>query len=579
MPTGNEDRTFLDRALSLADQGIPVFPLAPGTKRPRFKKGHEFGDGFRSATTHKPTIRRMWRLGGYDCNIGIPTGPESGLFVIDVDNKGAGAAANDKAIHDALGLTEWPMSYLVLTPSGGWHRGYRCPPQADLLGIGTEQLGPGVDHRGPGGYVVAAGSVVDGTVYEVVVDVDELAELPAAVVDILTAKRAEDERQRAEPMTGPVGAPATFAELWTEVGITLRSGDQLYLCPFHNDHHPSLRINADTGAWFCHATSCLRHGGYRMLWREVRPSTKLPGGEGSLSDEDRRVLDACWALLDDITLFQTSSDHKAFTVLVRAAERKGSLALGVPIRWLGEEAGFNAWTSREVLRRLVGGGFIARAEVQGTTAHGYAICTPVARSDAETPQSYDAVGHGGLGIRGLGIRDVEVDALPTSNDALRHGGLGASYKTATYLMHQGKDTITGIQEALDYKASTTITRHLKTLMTGNFVIKEGDLYRWVTPDTETLDEYARLCGVAGKGEEARRQHAHDREGYQAHQDWLKERMTISRQLAKERRRNRRDVDELTIPGNDDPYTVIKGRRVDNTTGEVIDSTELEGGTP
>ena len=55
-------------------------------------------------------------------------------------------------------------------------------------------------------------------------------------------------------------------------------------------------------------------------------------------------------------------------------------------------------------------------------------------------------------------------------------------------------------------------------------------------------------------------------------------MTISRQLAKERRSNRRDVDEPTIPGNDDPYTVIKGRRVDNTTGEVIDTTGPEGGT-
>ena len=98
MPTGNEDRTFLDRALWLADQGIPVFPLAPGTKRPRFKKGHEFGDGFRSATTHKPTIRRMWRLGGYDCKSEIATGPESGLFVIDVDNKGVWAAANDRAL-------------------------------------------------------------------------------------------------------------------------------------------------------------------------------------------------------------------------------------------------------------------------------------------------------------------------------------------------------------------------------------------------------------------------------------------------------------------------------------------------
>jgi len=133
-------------------------------------------------------------------------------------------------------------------------------------------------------------------------------------------------------------------------------------------------------------------------------------------------------------------------------------------------------------------------------------------------------------------------------------------------MHQGKDTSLGIREALGYKTTTTITRHLKTLITANLVIREGELYRWVPPDTETLDEYAQAAGTAGKGEEAKRQHQHDREGYQAHQDYLAQKMTTSRQWAKERHLRQR-------------HTTVKGHTVDYTTGEVIDSTEADGGSP
>lgn len=31
------------------------------------------------------------------------------------------------------------------------------------------------------------------------------------------------------------------------------------LCPFHDDRHPSLSINLETGSWFCHA--CMIGGG------------------------------------------------------------------------------------------------------------------------------------------------------------------------------------------------------------------------------------------------------------------------------------------------------------------------------
>ena len=377
-------------------------------------------------------------------------------------------------------------------------------------------------------------------------------------------------------------SPATFAELWAEAGITLRVGNLMYSCPWHGaDVHPSLRIDSAKQKWLCFA--CNRHGGYRMLWREVRPGFQIPGGEGQLSDEDRAVLDRCDALAQDISLFQTHQTIGPIWPPLEQPGSKGSLELGVPGRWLAEEAGFHERTSRAVLKRLVAGGRIERCEVPGTTAGGYRVLDPLNRTLNETPQSYDTGGAVRASVSHMPYRkgmDALTphplpDGLPIGHDAIRHGGLGAAYKTATHLMHHTKDTVPGIQKALGYKSPRSIYTHLKKLITAQLVIKDGDLYRWVEPDQQSLDEYAQLCGVAGKGEAAKRQHQHDRETYQAHQDYLAQKMTTSRQRRAQRRLEA-ELDQCTIPANLDPYSRLL---VNNTTGELIDSTEPVEHTP
>ena len=67
-------------ALEYAEKGIPVFPLVPNEKTPLTK------NGFKDATTDLSVINRLWDKTP-DANIGIPTGKESGWFVVDVDNK------------------------------------------------------------------------------------------------------------------------------------------------------------------------------------------------------------------------------------------------------------------------------------------------------------------------------------------------------------------------------------------------------------------------------------------------------------------------------------------------------------
>src|SRR5690349_17712054 len=76
--TGNEDAgKALKAALEYAARGIPVFPCRRETKRPRTPHG------FLDATTETAVIERWWRRWP-DAMIGMPTGPASGIAVLDL---------------------------------------------------------------------------------------------------------------------------------------------------------------------------------------------------------------------------------------------------------------------------------------------------------------------------------------------------------------------------------------------------------------------------------------------------------------------------------------------------------------
>ena len=72
------------------------------------------------------------------------------------------------ALMEWAGETSWPDTYWVQTPSGGWHLYYRegLEPIRNSAGL----LGPGVDVRGQGGYVIAAGSATAAGAYEMLND-------------------------------------------------------------------------------------------------------------------------------------------------------------------------------------------------------------------------------------------------------------------------------------------------------------------------------------------------------------------------------------------------------------------------
>lgn len=145
--------TFLNGAKKLADQGFWVFPLIPGDKRPARAGWQEM------ATRDYELIDRYWKHQDY--NIGIFTGKfgDAGeaLLVVDVDNKhGIDGSATWRALRLSQPDT---VTAIARTPTGGEHWIYRVPT---AIRQGVHVLGPGLDIRSAGGFIVGVGSVIPG---------------------------------------------------------------------------------------------------------------------------------------------------------------------------------------------------------------------------------------------------------------------------------------------------------------------------------------------------------------------------------------------------------------------------------
>ena len=137
---------IIDSALDSLEFGLAVFPLGERDKRP------VYAGGCRDATRSRQSVLNHWsRFPKH--NYGIATGTLSGIFVLDIDG--------------LLGETSWqalcakhgpplPPTVTVITANG---RHLYFKTDGVLVGNTVGKLGPGIDVRGDGGYVVGAGSI------------------------------------------------------------------------------------------------------------------------------------------------------------------------------------------------------------------------------------------------------------------------------------------------------------------------------------------------------------------------------------------------------------------------------------
>lgn len=108
--------------------------------------------GLRDASSHRGQVDYWWASQCPFANIGLVTGAQSGLWVLDVDAGKDGFASLEKLAKEVGGL---PDTLQADTGGGGLHLYFRHPGPGRKVVTRTSSLGPGLDVRGDGGYVLA----------------------------------------------------------------------------------------------------------------------------------------------------------------------------------------------------------------------------------------------------------------------------------------------------------------------------------------------------------------------------------------------------------------------------------------
>jgi Bifunctional DNA primase/polymerase, N-terminal len=125
------------KAPELARQGVPVFPCKPADKRPLT------ATGFKDATCD-PDIIHLWWTEHPEALIGVPTGAR--FVVVDADLQHEDA--RDWLVENQHRI---PVTRTHYTRSGGRH--WLLKPH-ELVKCSAGKLGPHIDTRGAGGYII-----------------------------------------------------------------------------------------------------------------------------------------------------------------------------------------------------------------------------------------------------------------------------------------------------------------------------------------------------------------------------------------------------------------------------------------
>jgi len=186
----------LSSALSLVEQGLAVFPVS--RKRTPLIQGWPT-----KAATTREAVERLWHGFPHAPCVGVACG-RSDLVVIDRDPRSRGDDTWGRLLLEHG--DDWLRSATVATPRGGEH--VYLTAQGRRFRNGTHALGPGVDVKAVGGYVVAPESTGEHGAYRWMdgygIAERALLPVPASLAAILPAYQAEgdsgvrhrDEHQR-----------------------------------------------------------------------------------------------------------------------------------------------------------------------------------------------------------------------------------------------------------------------------------------------------------------------------------------------------------------------------------------------
>lgn len=164
-----------------------IFPCVKGGKTPAVPRGYQ-------VATNDRDIIDSWAKAYPSCNWGIACGL-SGLFVVDVDL--AGIEAWRKLLNDNPAVrAAVETTYTVQTPKGGYHFYFYGEGRTS-----ASKIAAGIDTRGVGGYVIAAGGQVGENKYTALTSPNRINQAPQFLIDLVasdyTERRGEyDETNR-----------------------------------------------------------------------------------------------------------------------------------------------------------------------------------------------------------------------------------------------------------------------------------------------------------------------------------------------------------------------------------------------
>ena len=275
-------QTRYRRACWWLSLGVPVVPIKPRSKQ------LVAGYGPRKAHITDSRLAATFFL-KTDANLGVVLGGKPGLIVADWDR-----------LED---YDRWRNSTgrEVATLAERTGRGYHY----FFFGKGlSSAVGDGCEFKADGVCTVSPSIHPSGAVYQIVNNVpildidDETARLlfpflsdtrqrdrwvRTSSLDARSAHRVGEGSSMSDGVVARIKTTRSIAAEMQAAGIALRPGGAkalVGLCPFHDDHNPSLWANPESGLWGCNRPDCPAAGvhdviNFRAIWKGISNSAAI----------------------------------------------------------------------------------------------------------------------------------------------------------------------------------------------------------------------------------------------------------------------------------------------------------------
>lgn len=279
-------RERCEQACWWLDRGVEVVPLKPQSKE------LQPGYGSRKTRITDVAFARKWFL-NTNANLGVVLGGNAGLIVADWD---------DVQDYQVWRHTSGAMVDTLAEQTG---RGYHLFFTGEDL---PSAVGDGCEFKTSGVCMVSPSVHPSGVVYYVVNDapINRIDEKKATLLfpflsevcehqerDNFTMRNAFKKRRRdALPRNGVIARIKAARPIMDEMnatGVKLQPGGKnalVGLCPFHDDHSPSLWVNPESGLWGCNQPRCPAAGTHDIInFRALKRSISNSAAIKQLADE------------------------------------------------------------------------------------------------------------------------------------------------------------------------------------------------------------------------------------------------------------------------------------------------------